>query len=66
VLGITALVLPVPLNPAVSLDNWVMLGFCVALFPVMFLGHKVSRFDGILLIAGLCVYVTYLIMTRGV
>ena len=66
VLGVTALVLPVPLNPAVSLDNWVMLGFCSALFPMMFLGRRVSGIDGILLVLGLCVYVTYLVMTRGV
>ena len=65
VLGITALVLPVPLNPAASLDNWVMLGFCVALFPLMIFGRRVSRLDGLLLVTGLCVYVTYLVMTRG-
>lgn len=66
VLGATALVFPVPLNPASSLDNWVMLGFCVALYPLMVFGRKVSRVDGVLLLAGLCVYVTYLVLTRGV
>ncbi len=66
VLGATALIFPVPLNPAASLDNWVMLGFCVALFPLMYFGRKVSRLDGVLLILGLSIYVAYLILTRGV
>jgi cation:H+ antiporter len=66
VLGATALVFPVPLNPAASLDNWVMLGFCVALYPLMVLGRRVSRVDGVLLLGGLCAYVTYLVLTRGV
>ncbi len=66
VLGVTALVLPVPLNPAASADNWVMFGFCVALFPLMFFGRRVSRLDGVLLVAGLCVYLTYVVLTRGV
>lgn len=66
VLGATALVFPVPLNPAARLDNWVMLGFCAALYPLMLLGRRVSRADGVLLLGGLCIYVTYLILTRGV
>jgi cation:H+ antiporter len=66
VLGVTALVLPVPLNPAASFDNWVMLGFCVALFPLMYFGRKVSRLDGVLLVTGLAVYLTFVVMTRGV
>lgn len=66
VLGVTALVLPVPLNPAASFDNWVMLGFCVALFPLMMFGRKVSRLDGVLLITALAVYLTFIVMTRGV
>jgi cation:H+ antiporter len=66
VLGATALVFPVPLNPAASLDNWVMLAFCVALFPLMLFGRRVSRVDGTLLLAGLTVYVSYLVLTRGV
>ena len=66
VLGATALVLPVPLNPAASFDNWVMLGFCVALFPLMFFGRRVSRMDGVLLVTGLAVYLTFIVMTRGV
>ncbi len=66
VLGATALVFPVPLNPAASLDNWVMLGFCVALFPLMVFGRRVSRLDGVLLVIGLSVYLTFLVLTRGV
>jgi cation:H+ antiporter len=66
VLGATAIVFPVPLNPAATLDNWVMLAFCIALFPLMLVGRRVSRVDGILLLAGLSVYITYVVLTRGV
>jgi cation:H+ antiporter len=66
VLGATALIFPVPLNPAASLDIWVMLGFCAALFPLMLFGRKVSRLDGALLVVGLGVYLTYAVLTRGV
>lgn len=66
VLGATALVFPVPLNPAATVDNWVMLGFCAALFPPMLFGRKVSRLDGVLLLVGISVYLGYLVLTRGV
>lgn len=66
VLGATAVVFPVPLAAGADMDNWVLLGFCVALFPLMYFGRKVSRIDGVLLVAGLCVYLTYLVLTRGV
>jgi cation:H+ antiporter len=66
VLGATALVFPVPLHAASLVDNWVMLGFCLALFPLMFIGRKVSRLDGVILVVGLGVYLFYLVLTRGV
>ncbi len=66
VLGATALVFPVPVNPAAIFDNWVMLGFCAALLPLMLYGRRVSRVDGILLVTGLLVYLTHLVSTRGV
>ena len=65
VLGATALIFPVPLNSAASLDNWVMLGFCAVLFPLMMIGRKVSRVDGIFLVAALVGYLTYVVLTRG-
>jgi len=66
VLGATALVFPVPLNPASTLDNWVMLGFCATLFPLTLFGRKVSRLDGVLLLVGISVYLSHLVLTRGV
>jgi len=66
VLGATALAFPVPLDQAAKMDNWVMLGFCAVLLPLMYFKRKVSRFDGVLLVVGLCAYVTYLVLTRGV
>jgi cation:H+ antiporter len=43
VLGITSLVTTVPVHPAaVAVDNWVMLGFSVVLFPMMLWGRRVT------------------------
>jgi len=66
VLGITAVVFPVPIHPtAASLDNWVMLGFCAAMFPLMWFGKRVGRWDGFILLAGFAAYMTFLIVSRG-
>ena len=66
VLGATALVFPVPIHPtAASLDNWVMLGFCAAMFPLMWFGKRVGRWEGIILLAGFAAYMTFLIGSRG-
>ena len=66
VLGATALIFPVPIHPAAaSIDNWVMLGFCAAMFPLMWFGRRVSRLDGIILLTGFVAYLTFLVMSRG-
>ncbi len=64
ILGTTATVFPVPIHPrAVALDNWVMLAFCAVLvFPLYFEG-RVSRRDGVILIAGFVTYMTYVVWT---
>jgi cation:H+ antiporter len=65
VLGATALIFPVPIHPAAAaIDNWVMLGFCAAMFPLMWFGKRVGRWDGIILLAGFVAYMTFLIVTR--
>jgi cation:H+ antiporter len=59
ILGATSLVIPVPVNPeAIRVDNWVMLGIVVGLFPLMVFGKSVTRRDAGLLLA---VFVTYMI-----
>lgn len=63
ILGTTSVLIPVPVNPiAISVDNWVMFGFTVALFPMMLLGKRITRRDGIFLLAGLGAYMTYLLV----
>jgi cation:H+ antiporter len=65
ILGITATVFPVPVHPrAGAVDNWVMLTFAAVLFPMMLLGRRVSRRDGVLLVAGFLTYMTYVVVTR--
>jgi cation:H+ antiporter len=64
VLGITSLVTTVPVHPAaVAVDNWVMLGFSVVLFPMMLWGRRVTWRDGALLLAGFGVYMAYLVIS---
>ncbi|MEJ2237123.1 MAG: calcium/sodium antiporter [Gemmatimonadales bacterium] len=66
VLGTTALVLPVSITrPAASVDNWVMLAFCGAMFPLMWFGKRVGKLDGAILLVGLAIYMVYLVSTRG-
>ncbi len=67
VLGTTAIVVPVQINPrALGLDNWVMLAFCAAMFPLMFFGQrKLSRVDGLILLTGFGAYMSYLILAGG-
>jgi len=66
VLGATALVYPVPiLAQAATVDNWVMVAFCAAMFPLMWLGRRVGRWDGLILLVGFAAYVTYLMLTLG-
>jgi cation:H+ antiporter len=66
VLGATALVYPVPiLAQAATLDNWVMVAFCAAMFPLMWMGRRVGRWDGLILLVGFATYITYLMLTLG-
>ena len=57
ILGVTALIFRVPVNPlAVGLDNWAMLAFGAAMFPMMARGMKLGRLNGTVLLAGFAVY----------
>jgi cation:H+ antiporter len=63
ILGTTALVRPVPV-PLVILqrDHWWMIGASLLLFPVIISGYRVSRMEGLLLLGGLCTYLTLLVL----
>jgi len=58
ILGLSALASPLPVqSELVASDCWWMLGVTLLLFPVMFTGLRVSRWEGGVLLA---VYVVYL------
>lgn len=63
ILGISALVSPLPVQPElVASDCWWMLGVTLLLFPIMFTGARVNRWEGAVLLA---VYGTYLALLLG-
>lgn len=64
ILGLSSLIVPLPVSPAIiSSDAWWMLGVTFGLFPLMYTGLRVNRWEGALLLA---TYVTYLglLLTR--
>ncbi|MDH3291965.1 MAG: calcium/sodium antiporter [Gemmatimonadota bacterium] len=63
ILGITATIFPVPVNPrAIAVDNWTMLAFALVLFPMMLRGHTIARLNGVLLLAGFTAFMAYVVM----
>ncbi|MDH3495813.1 MAG: calcium/sodium antiporter [Gemmatimonadota bacterium] len=64
ILGIASLITDVRVHPAaIAVDNWVMLGFAVVLFPPMAWGRSVTWRNGLFLLTGFVAYVTYLAVT---
>ncbi|HEX9726915.1 MAG TPA: calcium/sodium antiporter [Gemmatimonadales bacterium] len=62
ILGITALLVEVPLDPeAVTIDNWVMLGFAAGLFPLMAWGRRLAWGSGTVLLVAFVIYLIELI-----
>lgn len=60
ILGVNALIAPLPIAPEIAAwDNWWMLGVTALLFPLMATGMRISRFEGVGLVA---VYVTYTVL----
>jgi len=63
ILGITATIFPVPVNAqAIAVDNWVMLGFSAALFPMMWRSRRISRSSALILLAGFVAFMSYLVV----
>lgn len=61
-LGLTSLIEPVSISPAfLSVDVWVMLGVSVLLLIFMTTGHRVTRGESGVLIAGYALYVAFLL-----
>lgn len=64
ILGVTATITPIGVHPrALAVDNWVMLGFSMALLPIMLWGRRVSRADGVVLTLGFVAYMTWVVVT---
>lgn len=64
ILGITALISPVPVDPRIAaMDIWIMLAVAVVLAPVIWTGHKISRFEGIGFLALYAGYIGWLAVT---
>ena len=62
ILGISAMVHPLPVQPAIfASDCWWMLGATLILFPLMFTGRLVSRWEGSVLLILYGVYLWYLL-----
>lgn len=63
ILGTTALVAPIPINPDIlRTDTWWMLGAAVGIFPLMRVGRDITRVDGTILLTAYVVYVTILLI----
>ncbi len=63
VLGLTSVVIPVPIEPAaVHFDLPVLLAITVALAVMLFTGSTVSRGEGLLLVAWFTAYTAYLVL----
>lgn len=63
ILGLSALLSPLPVDPAIiQSDNWWMFGVTVLLFPLMYTGLRINRWEGAVLLA---VYAAYLAVLLG-
>ena len=51
---------PVP-PEIVASDGWWMMGITLLLFPLMYTGSRVNRYEGLLLITVYCVYLAILL-----
>ena len=67
ILGATALITPLPTAaPTLMwLDIPVMIGFALVLVPMMMMGLKITRANGVLLLVGYAAYVAYLLQLAG-
>ncbi len=66
ILGLSAVIKPLPFKPELNFDLWVVVGSSVLLFIWMFLGkrHTLERWQGVLFILLYIVYITAIIL-RG-
>lgn len=61
VIGITSIIMPISVAPSVmSFDMFWMLGIALALWPMMFIGKKMGRIHGLILLAA---YITFIVIS---
>ncbi len=61
-LGISALIHPMSIsNEIINSDNWWMLGVTLLLFPIIFIGRSIARWEGVLLLASYGLYLAVLL-----
>lgn len=66
ILGISALVAPLAVEPMIiRTDNWWMLGVTLLLFPVMFSGFRVNRWEGAVLLTTYAIYLGLILRHAG-
>jgi cation:H+ antiporter len=66
ILGITALITPIPINPGIfNLDVWMMLGTSLVIFPMMLIFRRIPRLGGLALVISVVVYTTVLVTGVG-
>jgi cation:H+ antiporter len=67
ILGITAIIKPIPVPPEMlAVDVWVLAGATAAVILFAFRGLKISRWEGLALAAGYAGYMAWLLWSAGV
>lgn len=62
ILGVTAMIAPIPVSPAlIASDLWWMIGTAALLLPVLWIGRVISRAEGTLLATAYVAYVVLLL-----
>ena len=66
ILGISGLIHPVAVaGEIVASDNWWMLGVTIFLFPLIFTGRQIARWEGPLLLGAYAIYLAFLLERSG-
>ncbi|HET9513687.1 MAG TPA: calcium/sodium antiporter [Gemmatimonadales bacterium] len=62
ILGLTGLITPIPVSPGIyRSDVWWMLGIALLIFPLMRMGMRLTRRDGVLLFGAYVLYLGFLL-----
>ena len=61
VLGLSSVVAPIAVGEAaIDFDLWIMLGVAIGIWPILRTGHKINRFEDVLMLLFYAGYVTFL------